>query len=189
MNKRFLKRVLVGLGIDLSLKSPDRKVLEQTLLPWLSRRHGVGEVLFVGCDWYTRGYRKWFRPDGYTTLDFDPDKKLFGSSSRHITDSMANLSQHVAPGSLDLVICNGVFGWGLDDPADIEAAFSAAAKALRSGGLFLFGWNDTPGHRPMQPDEINALAHLRPVVMEPLGVSRTAALGEGRHVFQMFSKP
>lgn len=184
-----LKRLLVTLGIDLYLDSPDRKVLEQAILPWLSRRAGVEQVLFVGCDWYTRGYRKWFKPDGYITVDFDPRKKRFGSSRRHIVGSVAHLSRHVAPGSLDAVICNGVFGWGLDDPADIEAAFSAIVASLRSGGWLLFGWNDVPHRRPMQPHDIQALAALRPSVIEPLGVSRTEPLGESRHIFEMFTKP
>lgn len=189
MNKRFLKLLLVKLGIDLYLKSPDRDLLEGTILPWLASQPSSDRVLFVGCDWYTHGYRKWFKPDSYWTLDYDPDKALFGSRRLHITDSVARLSDHFKAGSLDLIICNGVFGWGLDKREDIEAAFAAVAQALRPGGLFLFGWNDVPEHRPVALADIQALSALRPHVIAPCGVSQLLTSSELRHTFSLFARP
>lgn len=186
--RQMLKTVLVRLGIDFYLKTPDRQVLEGHILPWLSRLPSFGRVLFVGCDWYTHGYRKWFKAPTYWTLDFDPAKKLYGSPL-HITDSMANLARHFAPGSLDLVICNGVFGWGLDARADVEAAFAAVGSALKPGGLFLLGWNDVPEHRPLLLGSIEALKALRPQLIEPLGASQMLIDSPNRHTFNLYIKP
>lgn len=189
MLKSILKRVLVKLGIDFYLKSADRTVLEGQILPWLSTRPAMDRVLFVGCDWYTHGYRKWFKPKTYWTLDYDPAKKLYGSPDLHITDSMANLAQHFKPGSLDLIICNGVFGWGLDARMDVESAFSAVTQALKPDGLFLLGWNDVPEHRPMPLDSIEAMKVLKPQVIEPLGVSQLLTDSPNRHTFNLYIKP
>ncbi|MEZ5081799.1 MAG: hypothetical protein R2878_14320 [Thermoleophilia bacterium] len=126
--RRGVKRLLLALGIDLHMRTEDRRVLQAEILPWLSGLHRGGRVLFVGCEWYTRGYRRWFDPDGYRTMDIDPAKAAHGAT-QHVTDSMANMAHHFPAGSLDLVICNGVIGWGLDDPADIEAALSATHTA------------------------------------------------------------
>jgi SAM-dependent methyltransferase len=186
--KQLIKRLLVSLGIDFYLKTPDRLVLEGQIIPWLSALPQTQRVLFVGCDWYTHGYRKWFKPATYWTLDYDPAKRLYGSP-KHITDSMANLASHFAPGSLDLIICNGVYGWGLDARTDVEAAFSAVGSALRPGGLFLLGWNDVPEHRPMPLSSIAALASLRAAVIEPLGVSQMLTNSPNRHTFNLYIKP
>ncbi len=187
--KQTLKKLLVRLGIDFYLKTPDRQVLEHQILPWLSSRPTMDRVLFVGCDWYTHGYRKWFKSETYWTLDYDPAKQLYGSPRRHITDSMANLARHFEAASLDLIICNGVFGWGLDAREDVESAFSAVQRALKPGGLFLLGWNDVPDHRPIPPDSIEALKALRPQVIEPLGVSKLLTDSPNRHTFNLYIKP
>lgn len=186
--KRIIKQIFVKLGIGFYLKTPDRKVLESTILPWLASRPGTKRVLFVGCDWYTYGYYKWFKHATYWTLDYDPTKKLYGSTL-HITDSMTGLSNHFGPGSLDLIICNGVFGWGLNTREDVEAAFAATATALRPGGLFLLGWNDVPEHRPMALSKLTSLKSLREQVIEPLGVTQMLTPSQNRHTFTLFVKP
>jgi SAM-dependent methyltransferase len=189
MLKRMIKRFLATLDIDMRLKPSDRALLEGKILPWLSGLEATHRVLFVGCDWYTHGYRKWFRPDTYWTVDCDPEKRHFGAPRLHITDSMANTAKYFTAGSLDLVICNGVFGWGLNAPNDIEAAISAVHRVLRPGGLFLLGWNDVAKHRPMPLAEIGALRDLHPSVIVPLGVSTLLTDTPNRHTFNLYVNP
>ena len=189
MLRRITKWLIDKSGMDFFLGTRDRTVLERKILPWLSAQPAMRRVLFVGCEWYTYGYRKWFPEDTYWTLDYNPEKKIFGSPRLHLVDSMANLAKHFEPESLDLIICNGVFGWGLNAPNDIEAAFSAVQSALRPGGLFLLGWNDVPKHRPMPIESIAALRTLSPAIMEPLGVSQFLTRGPNRHMYTLYTKP
>lgn len=184
---QLIKRVLVALNIDLHLKSHDRKVLEGQIIPWLRTLPDSDRVLFVGTEWYTRGYRKFFQPGTYWTMDYDPRKAIYGSSL-HVTDSMVNVASHFAPGSLDVVICNGVFGWGLDYPPDIEVAFGGTASALRSQGLFLVGWNDTPARKPMELENVQALKAFRPLEIGPLGTSRFRTTNPNGHTFNLYQK-
>jgi SAM-dependent methyltransferase len=186
--KQLLKQVLMELGLDLRRRAQDRKILEEQLLPWLSGLPNCGRVLFVGCDWYTRDYRRWFDPESYWTLDYDPAKKRFGGRL-HVTASMTALSQLFEPGSLDVVICNGVYGWGLNARDDVEAAFSAVATVLRPGGMFLLGWNDVPHHRPFTLAEIDALRAFIPSVMAPLNSTEVLTDTPNRHTFSFFIKP
>jgi hypothetical protein len=180
--------VLARLNVDVRLESNDRIVLERTIIPWLRSLPFSNRVLFVGCEWFTRGYRKWFEPESYWTLDWDPRQKRYGAKL-HITDSMTNLSRYFGAGSLDVVICNGVFGWGLDSRDDVQAAFAATAIALRRGGLFLVGWNDLPRHRPFALESIHALHALRPYEIGPLGTSRYLTPGPARHIFNLYVNP
>lgn len=186
--RKTAKRILLALNIDMYLRTPDRVVLETQLLPWLSAIPGQRDVLFVGCDWYTRGYRKFFARHTYVTMDYDIDKVRYGAT-RHITDSMTNLGNHFGPGSLDLILCNGVFGWGLNAREDVEKAFGDAAAALRPGGLLLIGWNDNPERKPFELDTVQALAGLRRSTMEPLGTDQFLTGNANRHVYTLFAKP
>jgi SAM-dependent methyltransferase len=189
MLRKITKWFIDTFQVDFFLGTRDRTVLEGKILPWLSAQSSVRRVLFVGCEWYTYGYKKWFRADTYWTLDHNPRKKLFGSPRRHLIDSMANLAEHFKPESLDLIICNGVFGWGLDTPTDIDAAFSAVQRSLRPGGLFLLGWNDVPNHCPVPLEDIVALRALSPAILEPLGVTQFRVQSSKRHVYNLYIKP
>ena len=70
--------------------------------------------LFVGCAPFTWHYEAIFPGRDYTTIDQDPRCRRYGAT-RHVVDKPKNLDRHVAPGSFDLIVCNGVFGWGLDE--------------------------------------------------------------------------
>lgn len=188
MLRKATKWFIDQFKVDFFLGTRDRTVLEREILPWFSAQPNLGRVLFIGCEWYTYGYRKWFPAETYWTLDFNPRKKLFGSPHLHIVDSMTHLAVHFEPGSLDLIICNGVFGWGLNDPVDIETAISAVHRVLRPGGLFLLGWNDVPKRRPVPLEAITALRGFSPAIMEPLGVSRFPVRGSKRHVYNLYTK-
>jgi len=188
MLRKTTKWLIDRFKVDFFLGTRDRTVLEHKILPWLSAQPALRRVLFIGCEWYTYGYRKWFSAGTYWTLDFNPEKKLFGSAELHIVDSMTNLAKHFKPGSLDLVICNGVFGWGLNAPVEIETAFSAVHQALRPGGLFLLGWNDVPKRRPVPLESIAALRKFSPAIIEPFGVSQFPVQGSKRHVYNLYAR-
>src|SRR5512134_3675667 len=100
-------------GFDLRKRSADRRILETVILPWFAQAPDFRRVLFAGCAWYTRRYAELFPVDGYRTIDPDPVQRVFGAAN-HLTAGLQDIADHVGKGSLDLVVCNGVFGWGLD---------------------------------------------------------------------------
>jgi SAM-dependent methyltransferase len=182
-----LRDAVMSLGIDLYRHSPDRKLLQKTLLPYFSGAATYPHVLFVGCDWYTHGYQRWFVRQDYWTLDFDPDKQRYGAK-QHITDSLTNLSRHFAPGSLDVIFCNGVFGYGLNQRVDTDQAFHACHHSLRPGGILILGWNDVPEHCPFDP--MAALHHqgFKNCILPALSSSRWRAPMRSRHVYDVLMK-
>ncbi len=82
-----LRNALMDRGIDLYRRSADRRLLEKKILPHLATLPTCRRVLFIGCDWYTRGYRKFFAQQEYWTLDFDPDKQRFKPYKFPVTGS------------------------------------------------------------------------------------------------------
>jgi len=172
----------------------DRRILERTILPYISSRDDLQKILFVGCHWYTRRYNALFANREYVTLDIDPKQARHGAR-HHIVDSMENLDSHFVPGTLDAIVCNGVVGWGLDDRAAIERSFSAAHSCLRIGGLLVVGWNDTPKHSGRTADDhdsyidaCRALGRFRQ--FRPPGFDRWRHHTGGltRHVFDFYVK-
>jgi hypothetical protein len=112
--RRTAKSIAMAVGFDFYQKTEDRKILEDTILPAIAGSPEYQRILFIGCDWYTRGYQRVFAGRDYWTLEIDSSKSKYGAR-QHIVDSAENLALHFKPNSLDIIVCNGVIGWGLDD--------------------------------------------------------------------------
>jgi SAM-dependent methyltransferase len=174
-------------GLTTSLDTQDRRLLEREILPWFGERAEYGRVLFVGCDWYTRHYDSFFAGREYWTIEKDPARRRYGGE-RHVTDSVVNLAAHFAEASFELILMNGVLGWGLDDPAEAEAGLEACASRLAPGGVLLLGWNDVPEKRILEPERSAALSSLRLWEFPPFGSSRRVAPGRIRHTYEFYGR-
>lgn len=168
--------------------TPDRLVLENIILPLyqLSKEHR--NILFVGCDWYTAGYARLFALKTYATMDPDAHRAQHGAHRHQIAPMRLMGSVH-PEGSLDLVVCNGVFGWGLNEIAEAETSVGAAFNALRPGGHMIIGWNDLTRHRPFAPSDIASLQKFEPYVFPPLDAHQHRIDHELRHTFNFYVKP
>ncbi len=178
-------------GLDFRLEVPNRRVLEDVIMPALAADPRYRRVLFVGCRWYTKIYGAIFRNSEYWTIEIDPTQAKFGSQGRHIVDSYLNLSRHVEPGSFDAIVLNGVFGWGIDNPADTEVALYETLRALNPGGIAIIGYNATEQNHPSfldRPSE--AMSMFEPFVLEALGGTTYETPGDpGKHTFVFLRKP
>jgi hypothetical protein len=125
-------------GFSFYLNSPDRFVLEDAIIPYIVKCNEFHKILFVGSDWYTKPYNRYFKNKEYWTIEINPNRKKFGSK-RHVVDSLLNLSQHFAPGNFDLIVYNGVFGHGIDSKEATEISFQQCFQCLRPGGMLVFG--------------------------------------------------
>ncbi|HEX9727209.1 MAG TPA: hypothetical protein VGA37_01735 [Gemmatimonadales bacterium] len=178
---------------------PDRRVLERTIFPFLLARQQFHSILFVGCRWYTRPYTRTFRDAGkaYWTIDVDPAQRRHGAGARHIVDGLEQVAHHFDPGALDAIICNGVFGWGLDARESVDQALAGSFQCLRDGGLLIVGWNETDrrsnGAAGMYAgnwaEQSATLRRFERYQFPGLETWRYHAGGPTRHVFDFFSKP
>jgi SAM-dependent methyltransferase len=176
------------LGLPTPLNTEDRRVLEEIIFPYYRASAGFRTVLFVGCNTYTSHYpRRYFADAEFWTIEPDANLSKFGAA-RHFVAPLERLAEHVAAGSLDLIICNGVFGWGLDTAAQCEAAFSQCHASLRAEGQFVFGWDDVPRRTPVALDGIAALARFRRFTFPPLGAWRYLTDTPYRHTFDFYVK-
>jgi SAM-dependent methyltransferase len=169
---------------------PDRRILERAILPAFAGRASCRRVLFVGVRPYVRAYQRHFPAQEYVTIDPNPRMRPFGSS-RHVVDGIENLRVHFAPCYFDLIVLNGVIGWGVDSEQAAERALDACFDGLAAGGELVVGINE---ERSATPDLSGsaALRRFEPVVFEPLGTSRLVVptpFAERSHTYLFFRKP
>lgn len=183
-------RHLRFIGGRLRLGFPDRILLEDVILAYFANDSRCQRILFVGCDWYTKSYPRWFTGREFWTIEIDPAKARFGGP-HHIIDGLENLTRHVQPDFFDVIVHTGVFGWGINTREAAEDTFEQCRMCLRAGGLLVFGWDDVPAQCPFPVlEECEALRRFEPAIFPPLGVQRhLVAEDHLRHTFAFFQKP
>lgn len=181
-----LGRAQDAFGVAL-IRSRDRVLLEDVVLPWYAERDEFERVLFVGCDWQTPRYARQFFGRDFATIDIVPDRARYGGPT-HIVGALEDLDRYLAPGTLDLVICTGVYGWGLDERAACERAFDHCYTRLRPGGHLVLGWNDAPGYDPCRIDLVESLRRFKRTIFPPLGTARRRT-GPNGHTYAFLMRP
>jgi hypothetical protein len=172
----------------LTSRSPDRALLIKTIIPALVQSHTLScgaDALWIGCRRYTRKYYRLIEARGARcwTLDIDPSVRRWGRSGRHVVGDMLELDDLFPARHFDVVLCNGVFGWGVDTPAEQTKAFTALASIMKLGGRLLLGWNTD---RISDPLEASTASFFEPSFLPGLG-TRTMVKG-CTHVYDVLRR-
>jgi len=155
--KRFVPRPVRDWARDILnarrvKKNPGRVVLVNEILPAYSACGG--RILWIGCRRYTKSYGALLRRNGGEcwTLDIEEAHAKWGERGRHLTGDLVIVDQLVASDSFDSVLCNGVFGFGVNTRPAQVAAVQAMARILKPGGRLLLGWNTDRVEDPLMLD-------------------------------------
>ena len=184
-----LRLVRFALHLPVRMETEDRRVLEDVTFPYYRVLPGLRSVLFVGCDWYTRHYeRAFFRGTDYWTIDPAPRARRF-AGRQHVVAPLERLDEFFPEQRFDVIVCNGVFGYGLDGREQCERAFGLCHSRLVDGGHFLLGWADIPERTPVALSQIASLMLFSPFLFPPLGVSRYVTDTPYRHTYDFYCKP
>lgn len=178
-----------ALHLPTPMRTEDRRVLEQVIFKHVLTLAWVRRVLFVGCDWYTKHYeRSFFNKHDYWTLDCSERAARFGGT-HHILDRVERLDQHFCEARFDLILLNGVYGFGLNTPNACERAFEHCHSRLAEHGQLVFGWNDIPARTPVALESIQSLRLFQPETFPPLGVWRYRTATPYNHTYDFYCKP
>jgi SAM-dependent methyltransferase len=185
----FAARVIrKRLGMPTPLNTTDRIVMEQVIFPQYTRDPAIGKVLFVGCGTYTVHYQQLYFPNmDFWTIEPDPSAARYGAK-QHVIAPLEQLDRHFPPGNFDLIVCNGVYGWGLDRHEQLEAGFAQCHSRLRDDGHLFFGWDDIPQRAPVDLDTVSSRALFRKYTFPPLGTWRYLTDTLYRHTFDFYRK-
>lgn len=166
-------------------------MLERIIFRGIFLEERYRRILFVGCAPYTGWYPlllERFPPIRFETLDADPENRRYGCPRHHRVGRLEELAGGPgAPEPYDLVILNGLFGYGTDDPQAIHRALDAAGQAVRPGGTLLIGFNDLAGPARFDPGWIPR-DRFEPAPIPGMAVHDFLAEGSHRHRFVSFRK-
>jgi SAM-dependent methyltransferase len=164
-------------------QSPDRVLLVSEMLPAAAALGG--NILWVGVRQYTKAYPACLEQEGGVcwTLDFDPRAARWGQPGRHVVSDLVEIDGHFAPQTFTAVLCNGVFGWGVDGADRQTAALAGMRRALAPGGLLLLGWNTD---RMDDPDALAAAAGFEPCGFA--GLTHRHDVADTTHVYQFYRR-
>jgi peptidoglycan/LPS O-acetylase OafA/YrhL len=176
------------LGMAAPMVTEDRRILEQVIFEHYRNDPAIKTILFVGCDSYTAHYqRRYFSAHDFWTMDPNPNCRRFGAN-RHVMARLEHLNRHFPDGLFDLIICNGVYGWGLNHLDDCDAALSQCHSCLTPRGHLLIGWNDVPGRDPAPLSAVPSLSRFCNYDFPGLGGSRYLTDTPYRHTYWFFRR-
>jgi len=162
--------------------------MERDIFPEYARDPSIKRMLFVGCGRYTAHYQQLFFPTkDFWTIEPDPGAAGFGAK-QHVIAPLEDLDRHFPPAHFDFILCNGVYGWGLDRHEQLEAAFAQCHSRLRNDGHLFFGWDDIPQRAPVDLDTVSSRALFRKYTFPPLGTWRYLTDTPYRHTFDFYRK-
>jgi len=118
-----------------------RRFMEDQLLPWVRDRGA--RILFVGTASYTYHYEKLFASDDgqFTTMDVNPAVSVWGARN-HIVGPIQEILRFRPAGTFDCAILNGVFGFGVNDTAEMRRTLEVLHAVLKPDGLLIVGLNN-----------------------------------------------
>ncbi|MGE4065015.1 MAG: hypothetical protein AB7E79_16745 [Rhodospirillaceae bacterium] len=121
---------------------PSRIFLKDQVIPALAAE-GRKRMLFVGTRSYNRSAYERCRTEGIEvwSVDLDPAAAPWGAPAGHFIGGIADIDK-LAPGmAFDVVIYNGVLGWGVNTAEDAIASLAAIRRVTTPGALVFIGWN------------------------------------------------
>lgn len=148
MPLRLIPKPLLPLFSSLSAHAinhcEDRAYLRDVIIPELLSQRPQ-KVLFIGVQLYTKQYEQLMTKAGceFWTIDRDPESKICGSAHHCVYDitQAADPDDPLKEVVCDLIVCNGVFGFGVDNTTDRAHAFLYMRRHLSHAGRLLVGWN------------------------------------------------
>jgi hypothetical protein len=178
---------LMKLDHPTPINTQDRQVLEQLILPFFAKNSKYNQILFVGTEKYTWHYKKIFREKEYWTIEPRFLNKLYGAK-QHIIGYLDQIDRYFSKNTLDVIICNGVLGYGLNDPKEIESSFEKCYRCLKENGILVIGWNNIKEWSFLPLEKYKSIQKFEHFYFEPLKTSKYETKTPNCHTYSFYIK-
>ncbi|MCA0200595.1 MAG: class I SAM-dependent methyltransferase [Proteobacteria bacterium] len=121
---------------------PSRIFLETVAIPALAKA-GRQRMLFVGTRSYNRPAYERCKTEGIAawSIDMDAAAAAYGAPDGHLIGNVCDIEALAGGQRFDVIIFNGVLGWGLNNAPEALLAVKAMKNVVAPGGLLFVGWN------------------------------------------------
>lgn len=174
-----LKRIARGVQEDILLffriatptKGAARDFLEQKVFSWLNAVGGPEKkLLFIGVASYTWHYYSRLDYD-VCTIELNEERAKFGKKGAHVVGSATELPRFYAESSLDVIVANGLIGYGLNSEPDFDQLMVGCHHCLKPGGILVLGYNNDEKHLRYRIGETAHYGKFREITPEIEGVT------------------
>jgi SAM-dependent methyltransferase len=148
--KYFPRQIMTFYADKTVLRLPDRIYMTDVIIPRIIERRPKS-VLNLGVHYYTDRMQRTLAEAGVDVFTADPDgrKTRWGSPGKHRVCKADEIESAFPGVTFDVVILNGVLGYGLDTQAEFDRTLRAIATKLNPGGLLVIGWDQNMFHDPL----------------------------------------
>ncbi len=121
---------------------PSRIFLETVVIPALAKA-GRRRMLFVGTRSYNQPAYERCTREGIVvwSIDMDASASAHGAPDGHFVGNICDIEKLAGGQSFDVIMFNGVLGWGLNTASEALMAVKAMKNVVAPGGLLFVGWN------------------------------------------------
>jgi len=125
------------------------------------------------------------KTDEVWTIDIKKRNYIYGvKNGKHITGSATELEKYFEEKYFDLVIFNGVIGWGINKHEDQIESIKSIHKVSKENALLMIGWNNNKSIDPLFSGIVSGLFKHQDFP----GLPKRLLVTESTHVFDFFSK-
>ena len=148
-------RLAVTLGVEFPRKSANRLFLEQDIFKYLDTvlNDESAHCLFIGTDKRSWHYRLRFSAK-FFTIDKDPSKAIYGDAHNHRIDSATELTRQYMRDQFDVIVANGVSGFGVDRIDQCEDLFAGLETIMKSSGVLVLSYSNNPSHIDFKMEDV-----------------------------------
>ena len=176
-------------GKRFHIRCEDRVFMEESILPALACLPDGTTILFVGIEWYTSHYERYFYNSGVTfiTCDIELSYSSYGSTMGHITSDIQNITRIMGLDVYDVVIITGVFGYGVDTEEQFHKTIENLYSIIKDKGILLVGWDR---ERSIEPNSrnIDIIRQYFDPIDGFLGLPFHKSFIKSKHEFHIFQK-
>jgi SAM-dependent methyltransferase len=171
---RMSPRAAEKLNIDFRLRAANRQFLEQSVFGYINRMAGQApgtiKTLFVGVDKHNWHYPRLLKTE-FHSLDIEAGKAVYGQPGRHWTGSATSVAGHYGDNAFDVVVANGLLGFGIDEAQGCRHLLENCEAVLKPGGLLVLGYNDRSDRVPyaVLPMALGLFDEFTPPIAEVAG--------------------
>jgi hypothetical protein len=148
-------RLAVTWGVEFPRKSTNRLFLEQDIFEYLDTllSDESAQCLFIGTDKRSWHYRSRFAAK-FFTIDKDPRKAIYGDVINHRIDSATELARQYTPNQFDVIIANGLIGFGVDHIDQCEDLFAGLETIMKGSGVLVVGYSNSPSRIDFKLEDV-----------------------------------
>lgn len=180
---KIAPQLAVSLGVEFPHKSTNRLFLEREVFTYLDTLldDDSAQCLFIGTDKRTWHYRSRFRAK-FFTIDNDPGKAIYGDRRNHTIGSATELTLQYERDQFDVIIANGLIGFGINEMDQCEDLFAGIKAILKPVGVLVLGYNNGPSHIDFNLEEVKNYHLFEEFVPHSNGLEQSEYVF-GDHVF------